>query len=349
MNDSEYRSLGSLLDDMHSLFPPALVGDSGWERIQALTSRLPVHAACCRFGFEFDLGDTDAAGDFCAVAPAGSRLAAFYRELSPVDASSLAPPGFAAFLTRQEEDPQSLLAKTDSTPVLEYDLAAAPPGHHGPPGVFIMPRGSAENQTTRFPHALAEVISELESVAGWERGAIDMRQVERVKGASAGAGLITHAGVMPGRNLQAVRLIIQGVEHAAVAGVLERLRWEGEPALAESALSRLAGLVRPRVGLGVDVASKGVSPRLGLELYRPVERHQADRAGWKLVGDRLVEQGWCLPAKAAGLAEWPGVELLFGRAGAYQVRKTVNHIKLVFDHGAVSVKGYVAMDVLRRT
>ena len=349
MKNAEYCSLGSLLNEMHSLFPPALIGESGWERIQALTSRLPVYAACCRFGFEFDLSDTDTAGDFCALAPAGSRLAAFHRELSPVDASSLSPPGLAAFLARQEEDPQSLLARTDSTPVLEYDLAAAPAGQHGPPGVFIMPRGTSESQNPRMHDELAEIISELEAIAGWERGAIDMGQVERVKSASAGAGLITHAGVMPGRNLQVVRLIIHGVSNAEVPGVLERLGWEGEPSLAESALTWLAGLVTPKAGLSVDVASGGVSPRLGLELYRPVDRHQADRAGWQLVGDRLVEQGWCLPSKAGGLAEWPGVEILFGRDGTYQVRKTVNHIKLVIAYGAVSVKGYVAMDVLRTT
>jgi len=210
-----------------------------------------------------------------------------------------------------------------------------------------MPGDNQERQKARIHDELAGVISELESVAGWEPGAIDMGQVERVRAASAGAGAITHAGVMPGRNLHVVRLIIQGVGNSDVAEVLQRLRWEGEPSMAESALSSLEGLVRPRVGLSIDVSSRGVLPRLGLELYRPVERYQTDRAGWKLLCDLLVDQGWCLPARAAGLTEWPGMDVLFGSDGGYQVRKTVNHIKLVIVRGVVSVKGYVAMDVLR--
>ena len=82
--DAEYCSLGSLLNDMHILFPPALIGDSGWRRVQALTNRLPVYTSCCRFGFEFDLCDANTVADFCAVGPAGSAHASFYKCLYEV-------------------------------------------------------------------------------------------------------------------------------------------------------------------------------------------------------------------------------------------------------------------------
>jgi hypothetical protein len=152
---------------------------------------------------------------------------------------------------------------------------------------------------------------------------------------------------MPGRTTRAIRVIIQGVRHDKVAGMLERLQWNGDPSLAVSALSDLAELVTPQTGLSIDITERGVSPRLGLELFRPIEWYQIDRAGWKGLFERLVAKGWCLPAKANGLTEWPGIEMFFGRDGVYKVRQSVNHIKLVIERSAVHAKGYAAMDVSR--
>ena len=349
--NAAYSSLGSLLEELRNLFPPALIGDSGWERLEALTTRLPIYTTDARFGFEFDLCDANPTADFCAVVPVGSALASFYKGLSAEIAPGRAGPGFGAFLTQQGDDPNSLLARTGSAIILEYDLAHAAPGRHGPPGVFIVSRSLSERAPPHVHNTIhddpAGLVAALESAAGWGPGFVDMLQMERVWAAMAGAGTVAHAGIMPGREQRAIRLIIQSVRNTNVAGVLERLGWEGEPSLADSALAGLAGLVRPSAGLSIDVTSQGVSPRLGLELFRPIERHQTDPAGWKLLCDRLVDKGWSLPAKAGGLAEWPGMDVLFGRDGAYQVRQTVNHIKLVIVGGVVSVKGYVAMDVLK--
>ncbi len=40
MNVAE-GSFGEFLAELRNLFPPALVGDSGWERLMALAHRLP--------------------------------------------------------------------------------------------------------------------------------------------------------------------------------------------------------------------------------------------------------------------------------------------------------------------
>ena len=346
-----YSSLGCLLEELRSLFPPALIGDPGWERLEALTRHLPIYTTDARFGFEFDLCDANPTADFCAVVPPGSRTAAFYQDYSEETASGLAGPSFGPFLRQQGDDPHSLLTRTGASIILEYDLAHVPPGRHGSPGIFVVTRPSSQEAALHIHEAIhddpAELVAALESAAGWGRGVVDMLQIERVWAAMAGAGIVAQAGVMPGRGQGTVRLIIQGVRSANVAGMLERLQWNGDSSLAVSALSDLAALVKPQTGLSIDVTAQGVSPRLGLELFRPVEWYQTDRAGWKLLFDRLVEKEWCLQTKANGLAEWPGIEFFFGRDGVYKVRQTVNHIKLVIEQGAVRVKGYAGMDVQR--
>ena len=351
MTDVEYSSLGSLLEDLRSLFPTALIGGAGWERVEALTTRLPICTIDARFGFEFDLGDPNPNADFATVVPPGSRTAAFYQDHNEETAPDLAGPGFGAFLTQQGDDPHSLLARTGASVILEYDLAQAAPGRPGPPGIFIVSRNSSEREDPRIQDAIhedpARLVAALESAAGWGTGVVAMRQVERVWNAIAGSGIVAQAGVMPGRTPRAVRVIIQGVRQANVAEVLKRLQWNGDTSLVDSALQELAGLVKPQTGLSIDVTGLGVSPRLGLELFRPIEWHQTDRAGWKHLFDRLVEKEWCLPDRSNGLAEWPGIEFFFGRDGVYKVRQTVNHIKLVIERGAIHVKGYAAMDVLR--
>jgi len=340
-----YCSLGDLLEEMRVLLPAPLIGGSGWERVQVLARRLPVYAIDTRFGFELDLCDPSPAADFSVLLVPGSRLAAFY-ERQAEEIAGLAGPDLGRFL-KHGRDPQSLLSRTGAAVILEYDLAAHPPGEHGSPGVFIVTSGTAEHQKAMLDDDPAALVAALESAAGWEPGAVDAREVERVCTAAEDSGLVLQAGVMPSRALRAIRLIIQGISQADIAPVLERLRWCGDPSLAVSALSDLEGLVRPRTGLSIDLTSQGVSPRLGLELFRPGELYRTDPAGWQSLLERLISKRWCRPAKAGALGEWPRIETFFGADAVYRVRQVINHIKLVIDGGAVGVKGYAAMDVQR--
>jgi len=342
-----YCSLGDLLKEMRVLLPAPLIGDSGWERVQALAKRLPFYAIDTRFGFEFDLSDSSPDADFSVLLARGSRLAAFYEEQADEAAAGLAGPGLGCFLRRQGRDPQSLLSRTGAGVILEYDLAAHPPGEHGSPGVFIVNSGAGDRQRAMLHDDPTALVAALESAAGWGPGAVDAHQLERVWAAAEGSGLVAQAGVMPGRALRAIRLIIQGVGHVDVSPMLERLQWGGDPTLAASALSDLEGLVRPRTGLSVDLTSQGVSPRVGLELFRPVELYRTDTAGWRSLMERLVSNRWCLPAKAGALGDWPRIETFFGRDAVYRIRQVINHVKLVIDGSAVGVKGYAVMDVQR--
>ncbi len=353
--NAEYSSFGSLLQDIRSLFPTALLGGSGWERLQPLTNRLPVCAADSRFGFEFHLSDPNPTADFFVISAPHTRLAEFYRGLTEETASGLAGTDFTAFLNEQARHPDSFLTRTGKGIILEYDLSRSPPGQYGVPGIFFVPGVHRAPDPAGLYEDPAALVAALRSVAGWEPDVAESRHVERVCAALADCGVyVSHAGVMPGRAGRAIRLVALGVDGAKVAEGLRRVLWPGDPSQAMAVLSEFAGLVSPSCGLGISITPEGALPRLDLELTRmradgssTRESFRLDRPGWKLPIDRLEERGWCLPAKADGLREWPRLDVFFGQDGMYQVRQIINHFKVVIDRGSVYSKAYVGMDVRR--
>ena len=353
--NAEYSSFGSLLEDLRSLFPAALLGGSGWERLQPLANRLPACAADSRFGFEFHLSDPTPTADFFVISALHTRLAEFYRRLTEETAARLVGTDFTTFLDEQARHPDSFLTRTGKGIILEYDLSRSPPGQYGVPGVFIVPGGYPDPDPVELYEDPAALVAALRSVAGWDPDVAESRHVERACAALADCGVyVSHAGVMPGRAERAIRLVALGVDGAKVAEGLRRVQWPGDPSQAMAVLSEFAGLVSPSCGLGISVTPQGVLPRLDLELTRKrtqgSPRSQSfllDRPGWKLPIDRLVERGWCLPAKADGLREWPHLDMFFGQDGMYQVRQIINHFKVVLDRDAVYSKAYAGMDVRR--
>ena len=166
---------------------------------------------------------------------------------------------------------------------------------------------------------------------------------------------LSNAGVLPGRAERAIRLVATSSDSSQVPEALNRLHWHGDQSQVDAVLSDLEGLVSPSIGINIDITSEGVSPRLGLEFFRmaehpnPFEDFRLDRTGWKMIIDRLEERNWCLPDKAAGLREWPRLEMIFGQDGVYQVRQVISHFKVVIDPEGINSKAYVAMDVRRTT
>ena len=334
-------SFGEFLAEMRSLFPLALVGPPGWERLLALAHRLPIYVTDNRFGFEFDLCDPEPAADFCVVPPPGSHLAEFF-----VRQGELAPPESAAaalgsFLAEQARDPQALLAQGEGGVILEYDLAGISSEQQAPPGIFIVPQDvpdkSPMDKLFGDPEPLAAA---LWAVAGRAPDAAILRQIRRIYQAMPPIGSVAQAGVLPGRAQQAVRLIIYTESGEATVEMLARLRWPGSPSVAAAVAESLAELTKPGVSLSVDVTSHGVSPRLGLEFHRPVEWYDLDHSGWNRLIDRLEACGWSLPEKAQGMKEWPRVEQVFEDGRVYRVRQSINHVKVVVDRGNITAKAY---------
>ena len=340
-DEPAHGSFGEFLAELRSLFPPALVDGSGWERLLALAHRLPIHVTDNRFGFEFDLGDPGPAADFCVVPVPGSRLAGFYvrqGELAPPESAAAA---LGAFLAEQAGNPQALLSAGGGGIILEYDLVGTPSDQPRPPGIYIVTSDvQDESRRERLFGDPERLAAALWAVSGRTPDADVLREMLRVYRALSPIAGVSPAGILPGRAQRAVRLIIQTHSAEDAAALLERIRWPGSPAEVVDVYESLSDLTREDVSLSVDVTPEGISPRLGLEFHRPAAWHELDRRGWGRLIDRLEERGWCLPEKAIGLKAWPRVEQVFDQGKVYRVRQSINHVKVLVDRGTITAKAY---------
>ena len=281
------------------------------------------------------------------IAPPGSSLAAHY-----VRAGAEAPPGSAAAalgacLARNARDPASFLARRDGSAILEYDVPAHRREEPPPPGIFFVPVGASVDAARKLLDDPSDTVPALWAAAGLGADPAGLRQVERTYEVLSNAGLVVQAGVLPGRPQRAVRLVVHRIETAGLPGLLERLRWPGPADTALSVTAATNDLTSPGAVLSLDISASGISPRLGLELFRPVQRFSIDRTGWRPLIDRLTDRQWCLSAKAEGLRAWPRAERVLGPHGAYRFHRYINHIKAVVDHGRIVAKAYMAMVVRR--
>ncbi len=346
-NGPAHSSFGEFLAELRSLFPPALLDGTGWERLLALAHRLPIHVIDNRFGFEFALCDPEPAADFFAGFSARDRLAEFYVSQGKTAPPGSAPAAMGAFLVEQAQNPQAFLPRSGGDVILEYDLVGATPDPDAPPGIFLVPGTARETSARELLGDPDSVVTALWAVAGRGPDSAEQRQVQRIYETLPPTGFISQAGVIPGRAQRAIRLVVRIHSVGEAIEMLERLQWPGSSPAAAAVLEDVMHLTRPYTGLSMDVTAQGVSPRLGLELFRPVEWYELDRPGWKSLFDLLVEKGWCLPEKGRGMAAWPQLDQVFAEGGVYRVRQTINHVKLVMDRVEITAKAYAGIDMPR--
>ena len=336
------------------MFPPALLRDGGWERLLDRARRLPLSVLDAPFGFEFRLGEPDPDADLFVVVLPGSDLSRHYvregtrAERGSPPAARAAAAALAAGLRQQVADPDSYLARTVSSVVLEYDLAGLAPGRPPPPpGIFLSPRYGAPGSRDGFSEHRdpAGLLAALAATVGWNGHEEMLGAVERIYAALPERGYVFHAGALPARSPRAFRILLKGIAREEVPPLLERVEWPGPTAAAADVLASMDALV-DYVAVSLDVTARGPGPRLGLELYRAPKWFAVDRRGWRPFIARIEENGWCLPAKAEGLRRWPGAERLFGDGEVHLVRRGINHVKVVVERGArTEAKAYVGMDV----
>ena len=344
---SDSLSFGGLLGGMKRLFPPALLSGDGFERLLAVAERLPLCVIDQPFGFEFALCDEAADSDFCVISAPGSSLAEHYVRAGAAAPSGSAAAALGACLAENARDPASFLAGRDGSIILEYDVPALVGKEPPPPGIFFVPRGVSVDAARKLLDDPAATVHALWAAAGLCVDPAELRQVERVYEVLSDAALVVQAGVLPGRPQRAVRLVVHRIDTAELPGLLDRLRWPGSAATALSVTAATNDLTSPGVVLSLDVSANGVSPRLGLELFRPVQRSPIDRTGWRPMIERLTDRRWCVPAKAEGLRAWPRAERVLGPHGVYRVYQYINHVKAVVEHGRIAAKAYAAMVVRR--
>ena len=347
MRVSDSLSFGGLLGGLKQLFPSALLSGDGLERLLAVAERLPLCVIDRPFGFEFALCNEAADSDFCVISAPGSSLAAHYIRAGAVAPCGSAAAALGACLAGNARDPDSFLAGRNGSIILEYDVPAHCRGEPPPPGIFFVPVGASVDAARKLLDDPADTVAALWAAAGLRADPAELRQVERVYEVLSDAALVVQAGVLPGRPRRAVRLVVHRIETAELPGLLDRLRWPGSADTALSVTEATNGLTSPGAVLSLDVSASGISPRLGLELFRPAQRLPTDRTGWSPIIERLTDRRWCVPAKGEGLRAWPRTERVIGPHGVYRVYQYVNHIKAVVDHGRIAAKAYVAMVVRR--
>ena len=343
-----------VLQGCRPLFPPELVGGGGWERLLDRARGLPRSVSDTPFGFEFHLGKPIPDADFCFMAQPGTDVARhFIREGARAErgsppAARAAAAALAAGLQEQAADPDSYLARAVAGVILEYDLVGLVPGRPPPPpGIFFSPRRDAPGSRDGLSEHRnpASVLPALAAAAGWNGHEEMLGTVERIYAALPEPGYVFQVGAFPARSPKAFRILVGGVAKERVPALLEQVEWPGPTAAAAAVLADMDGLV-DHVAVSLDARAEGPGPRLGLELYRPRNWSAADHPGWRALIARLVECGWCLPAKAEGLRRWPGVEGLLGGGKLHLVRQGINHVKVVVERGArTEAKAYAGMEV----
>ena len=113
---------------------------------------------------------------------------------------------------------------------------------------------------------------------------------------------ITNIGIMLARDLNMVRIIIQGIDCAELTNYLLQIKWQGSFSELEKIISQLYYLV-DYIVLSLDVGEE-VYPKIGLECY--IDRKRNYNSRWKKFLDYLVEDGLCSTAKRTALLAWPG-------------------------------------------
>ena len=224
--------------------------------------------------------------------------------------------------------------------MLEYDLMGIPPLRYGAPGVFIVPQDEDQGPILKAPVTLPELVTALSLATGQSVNPVLVDRAQQLFDGLPSPKVIAQAGMLPSRRQRAVRLIVQGPAPQRIPDALVGIGWTGSPASVEDVLNAMAD-VSQTVGISLDQTEEGVSPRIGLEFFRPGKWHEVDAAGWHTFIDCLEDHGLCLPSKAAGLRRWPTHENVFGKDDVYTLLRFINHVKVVVHEGRLLAKAYL--------
>ena len=344
--------LAVLLRGLRAHVPRCLLDGAPWEHVLRRVGDLPAVAATA-IVFELRLGDPVQAADVLVPIMPGTRLAGYHVRHGEA-ASSHSPAAALGRYLGDLADPESPLHRWVSGTTLEYDLVEPRADGRPAPGVFMrlrlepLPRPLGSSPYNCGARHMAATLAK---TVGWDASAAEEVAVERAVDALAPDGEVLHVGALPGREPRAVRLVARGVEERKVPAVLGRLEWPGSMQAVTGLLRALRGRAA-RFQLSFDVSARGVSPRLGLETYVDRDGRSGSPGGWLATGRGdwtpfvawMEQEGWCLPAKARGLAQWPVVETIYAFGRPWRLYRGLNHVKITVEaDGAAHAKAYAGM------
>ena len=131
---------------------------------------------------------------------------------------------------------------------------------------------------------------------------VQRRLAEHCLGSLPAGAKVLYLFSLLGRPGNAVRLELYGLEPSAMVPYLKKTV-SAEIADRIDALGPVAGGA-DRYHLSFDLGEEEISPRVGVEISFLRLPHREPR--WRRLFDRLVDAGWCDPARRDAVLDWPG-------------------------------------------
>ena len=365
-------SFAEVLEELRTLFPPALLDGAGWERLLEHARSFPA-AAAYAFGVDFPLDAPVPAIDISYTVHPGSPVAAHYIRCGRGEDPDSPATRLAACLVEQERGVSAAGAASPARwadrIVVTFDLVEPSPHPDPGPTVYLHVRrregeeepdlldamAAAAEPDQRAPAAVvpdqraaaAEAAATAAAIVGWPADRQEQAAVERVFHALPPGAWMVFVGAMPGRD-RSIRLVVGGVPPPEVPAFLERIAWPGSAQAVAALLVEIRDLPFEIMNLQLDVTARGPRAVFGVELGLGAVPCALTTGpeDWRELVERLVAKGRALPAKAQALLSWLGQERVFTNSGFLFIWKGLNHVKLTIRGEAVRTKAYPGMIVL---
>ena len=347
----EGGTMAELLERFRGRISPALIGEQEWGLILERARQLPITMGAQPFGFELPLHDRRPVADFGVSLASGNRSGDLFEERARTDETDETARAVRRLFRQMEAQPSPLREIVGRKLMLEYDIGSAPGGKASLPGLFLRPNERTISGCGGFQHDVGTVVDALVSCVGWERIAVERKNVEGVYLAQPEDTRLDSFGVFPSRK-RTIRLAIMGFGAQEICAFLENIRWPGNIAAVDAVITRFgerADIVK--VGANIDVRADGPGPTLGLtpivkQRYTANTRYWIDgQTDWDPVLEALRYEDFVVPEKLAALGDWASKpETLFSRTGPFILLRGIHHIKLVISGNRLEkVKAYLYM------
>ena len=324
--------------------PDAILSEPGTGPLLKLSRQLPAFAVDTVFGFESRLADPAPACDFFLTAFPHARFGHHLIRLGRRAEATDFAAGLGWYLGEVQR-PESFLARWLNYAILEYDLIDAT--GYPPPGVFLEAHEQAEQahklvRTSRKREKQGNpgvLTSALCGAVARTEDPNERRLVESLFNALPARAGCSHIGALPIRKPRAIRVVFSMSPGECIT-FMNDVNWSGRTDRLKQVEAEIGHLIR-RVGVSCDITAAGLSPTLGLELFRDKSWRETPTSEWHDFLDYASSERWCTPDKAKALKTWAKMQMIFAGDDIVWLVSGINHFKLIFAGDFIQAKAYI--------